>query len=175
MIHIEFQEQDIDRFYHNFLKENHHKIRLKNFALYLKCIGYSHNEINKLCRISKPTLATYIKEFKTEGFAGFEKLKWKGQKSELNSYIDIIDKDFELNPPKTVVEAQERIMKLTGIQRSPTQIRDFLRNKLKYRYLKTGSLPGNGKNDDDEKETERQDFKKKSSNHCWSRQELARR
>ncbi len=170
MIGLEFTEQDQERFFYNFMKADHHKIRLKNFVLYLKGLEFPHSDICKLSRISRPTLASYLKEFKTGGFKSFEHLKWKGQASELNKFIKIIDDDFNLKPPKSITEAQQRIKDLTGISRSPTQIRAFLRNKLDYRYLKAGSLPGNGKNDDAGKEEERDDFVKKNSIHFWLRQ-----
>lgn len=175
MINIQFGKQDSDKFYKNFLGEYHHKTRLKNFALYLKCMGFSHSEIYKLCRISKPTLVSYLKDFKTGGFDSFQILNWKGQKTKLYEYKDRIESDFNANPPRSILEARERIEKLTGISRSPTQIQDFLKSKLNYRYLKVGSLPGNGKDDDEEKENERDDFKKNNLNRCWIKQEKERR
>jgi len=175
MINIQFEEQDSDKFYENLLRENHHKTRLKNFALYLKCMGFSHTEIYKLCRISKPTLVGYLKDFKTGGFESFKKLNWKGQKTKLYEHKDRIEADFNANPPRSILEARERIEELTGISRSPTQIQDFLKSKLSYRYLKVGSLPGNGKDDDEEKEIERHRFKKNNSNHYWIKQEKERR
>jgi len=175
MINIQFEEQDLDTFYENFLREDHHKTRLKNFALYLKCMGFMHLEIYKICRISKPTLVNYLKDFQTGGFESFQKLNWKGQKTKLYDHKDCIDSDFNTNPPKSILEARKRIEELTGISRSPTQIRDFLQNKLNYRYLKAGSLPGNGKDDDYEKEIERENFKKNNLNHCWIKQKKERK
>jgi hypothetical protein len=175
MITIQFREQDSDKFYENLLRESHPKTRLKNFALYLKCMGFPHTEIYKLCRISKPTLVSYLKDFKTGGFDSFQILNWKGQKTKLYEYKDRIESDFNANPPRSILEARERIEKLTGISRSPTQIQDFLKSKLNYRYLKVGSLPGNGKDDDEEKENERDDFKKNNLNRCWIKQEKERR
>lgn len=175
MINIQFGDQDSDKFYENFLREDHHKTRLKNFALYLKCIGFSHAEIYRLCRISKPTLVSYLKDFKTGGFESFQKLNWKGQKTKLYEHKDRIEADFNANPPRSILEARERIEKLTGISRSPTQIQDFLKSKLSYRYLKVGSLPGNGKDDDEKKENERDAFKKNNLNRCWIKQEKEKR
>lgn len=175
MINIQFRDQDSDKFYENFLRENHHKTRLKNFALYLKCMGFSHAEIYRLCRISKPTLVSYLKDFKTGGFESFQKLNWKGQKTKLYEHKDRIEADFNANPPRSILEARERIEKLTGISRSPTQIQDFLKSKLSYRYLKVGSLPGNGKDDDEKKENERDAFKKNNLNRSWIKQEKEKR
>jgi hypothetical protein len=44
-----------------------------------------------------------------------------------------------------------------------------MRDKLGYRFLKAGAVPGNGREDDNVKELEREEFKKKLSTHCWTR------
>ena len=174
MITIEFKDGNLEKLYNNSLNAKHPKIRLKNFALYLKCKELPHSQICDICRISEPTLAKYLKYFKEGGFARLEELKWNGQQSELNAYTDLIDRDFEQNPPRTINEALCRIEKLTGLKRSPTQIQYFLKNKLKLKYLKMGSIPGNGKDDDVEKEMEREDFKKKLLIHYWIKPEKER-
>ena len=169
MIKIQFKDGDSDTLFSNFLREDHHKARLKNLVLYCKSIGMSHGEILDFCRISEPTLASYLKEFQSGGFEALKKTSGKGQPSDLNRYIDLIDEDFSMRPPKSAVEAQGRIQELTGIKRSPTQIRSFMRDKLGYRFLKAGAVPGNGREDDNVKELEREEFKKKLSTHCWTR------
>ena len=138
-------------------------------VLHLKGLDYPHKEICRICRISKPTLIKYFNEFTDEGISGIKKLKWKGQLSKLNEYKDLIDKDFENNPPKMITEAQDRIEKLTGIKRCPTQIQSFIK-KLNYKFLKVGSIPGNGDGKDEQREEEREQFKKKSWNHYWKKQ-----
>jgi transposase len=169
MIKLIIEKEKQEMLYENFLTENHRKICLKNFVLYLKSFDYPHNEICKLAQISKPTLTEYLTEYKNNGIESFKIKKWKGQPSKLNDYIDIIDKDFEINPPKSINEAQERIEKLTGIKRSPTQIQIFIK-KLNYKYLKMGSIPGNGDGNDEKREEIREEFKKKSWNHAWIKQ-----
>lgn len=170
MINIDFKQQDIEQLFTNFIRAKHHKTRHKNFVLYLKSLDLPHKEIYNIARVSKPTLVRYLKEYENGGLESFEKLNWEGQPSKLDNYKDIIDNDFSGNPPKTISEAKVRILELTGLERSPTQIRIFLRNKLGYRYLKAGSLPGNGKDDDDKKEEEREEFVKKNSTRFWMKQ-----
>jgi len=153
----------------NILYESHHKTRLKNFVLYLKSLNFKHKDICHICRITKPTLTEYLTEFKEQGIESFKINKWKGQISKLNEYKELIDNDFENNPPKSINEAQERIEKLTKIRRSPTQIRSFMKS-LKYKYLKIGSIPGNGDGQDLMREESREEFKKKNLNHVWKKQ-----
>jgi len=175
MITISFQEQDSDNLFTNFLRADHHKTRLKNLVLYFKSIQMSHKDIKKICRISEPTLVSYLKDFESGRFEALETLKWAGQKTKLNDFKECIDQDFSLNPPQSIQEAQERIKQLTGIVRSQTQIRAFLKDKLNYRYIKAGSVPGNGKDNDQEKEKEREEFKKNDLNHFWIRQKNKRK
>ncbi len=169
MIQVLIEEEVQSLLYSNILFEEHSKTRLKSFVLYLKSFDLKHNEICKICRITKPTLTGYLKEFNNKGIDSFKSLKWKGQSSKLNEYKAIIDNEFEKEPPKSINEAQDRIEKLIGIRRSPTQIRMFLK-KLKYKYLKTGSIPGNGDGQDETREEEREDFKKNNWNPVWKKQ-----
>lgn len=46
---------------------------------------------------------------------------------ELDSHRDEIYSSFEINPPKSLEEAQKRIAKLTGIKRSITRIYSYLK------------------------------------------------
>ena len=172
MIKIFFTKKNQDKLFHNFTYEEHSKTRQKNFVLYLKSFGLKHKEIIGISRISEQTLLNYLKEYKNKGIDSFEKHRWKGQVSQLLKFKDLIENDFEKNPPKTTTEAQYRIEQLTGIKRSPTQIREFMKKKLALKYLKAGSIPGNGKDDDYEKECERQEFKKNSWNHAWRKQKM---
>jgi transposase len=168
MKNIEINKDIQNELYNNILNENHPRVRLKNLVLYLKSFGLKHNDICDMCFITRPTLSTYIEEYKEKGIEGLKNINWKGQPSELNDYKDIIENDFEINPPKNVNEAQDRIEKLTGIRRCPTQIREFMK-KLKFKYLKIGSIPGNGDGRDEDREQERENFKKKSLNHSWKK------
>jgi transposase len=169
MIKITIDQKIQEQLFSNILYEVHHKTRLKNFVLYMKSFDFEHKDICKICRITKPTLTEYLNEYKDKGIDNFKTLKWKGQPSKLNDFKSVIDKDFENNPPKTINESQERIEKLTGIKRSPTQVRLFLKG-LKYKYLKMGSIPGNGDGQDEVREETRQEFKKKNWNHAWMKQ-----
>ena len=61
-------------------------------------------------------------------------------KSELESQRETLKKYFEKNPPATINEAVYRIEELTGIKRSPTQVRKFLKS-MGMKCLKVVSLP----------------------------------
>ena len=60
--------------------------------------------------------------------------------SELNNFSDLIVEEFTNTPPSSIKEARLRILKLTGIKRSHTQIAKFLK-KLGMRLLKPTPVP----------------------------------
>ena len=84
------------------------------------------------------------------GLEGLKLLNYKGQPSQLHPYSQVIKESFNENPVSTIQEARERIIVLTGLERSPTQIRLFLK-KLGLKYLKTGNIPGGEKGNTEKK------------------------
>ena len=67
--------------------------------------------------------------------------KFKGSLSELNPHAETLKAHFQEHPPRTVAEAQAEIEHLTGIKRSPTQIRAFLK-RIGLACRKVGFVPG---------------------------------
>ena len=94
-----------------------------------------------LCQISKTTLTKYIRQYKKGGVEALKKLEYKGQTSKLNHYGEQIEEYFKKHPASSVAEASDAIEKITGIKRSPTQIREFMK-RIGLRCLKVGYVPG---------------------------------
>jgi hypothetical protein len=72
----------------------------------------------------------------------------------LNKYSDILKDYFEENPPSNVAEASDAIEKLTGIKRSPTQVREFMK-RIGMRCLKVGYVPGKSVKEEKIREVEK--------------------
>ncbi len=72
MIKISFNTNEIEKLRQERFHHPSIKVQQKMEAVYLKSMGVRHNEICRLCGISKPTLITYLKEYQ-EG--GITKLK----------------------------------------------------------------------------------------------------
>jgi transposase len=87
----------------------------------------SHKEICHICRISKTTLTTYLKQYLDSGMEGLKTLGYKGQPSALLEHKHTLEAYFKEHLPRTTAEAQDIIEQLTGIKRSPTQVRVFLK------------------------------------------------
>ncbi len=141
MIRIEFTQDDIEQLFYERYHHPHPQIRKKMEVLYLKSKGLPHQEIRRLCGISKTTLTVYLRQYQAAGIEGLKELNYKGQPSELNPYADMLKAHFRLHPPRTSGEAQAEIERLTGVKRSPTQIRAFLK-RIGLRSRKEGYVLG---------------------------------
>lgn len=142
MIKLEFSEVEIEALDYERYHHPHPQVQRKMEVLYLKSQGLSYGQILQLCRIkSRTTLAIYLRQYESGGIEAIKRLDYKGQSSELNEHTTTIKAYFEAHPPRTAAEAQSEIERLTGIKRSPTQIKAFLK-RIGLRCRKVGYLPG---------------------------------
>jgi transposase len=98
-------------------------------CLTLMAFGISNGEINKKLGVSFPTLRKYRSALESKEIDQLFEFQGGRTKSALNDYEDIILKDFGANPPKTLRDAQERIQKLTGLNRSLNRVRVWLKKR----------------------------------------------
>lgn len=87
MINIEFTSEEIDALE---LERYHHpdpKVQKKMEVLYLKSQQLAHQDICRLCRISEPTLVTYLKHYQ-EG--GIDQLKKTGMQAQLAHWTHML-------------------------------------------------------------------------------------
>lgn len=152
----EKQALSYERFHHS-----HPRVRRKMEALWLKSQGLAHKDIAQLVSVSEKTLRSYFQQYVDDGIAGLKELHFRQPQSELVGHQEAITTYFRAHPPASINEAVNAIRYLTGLTRSPTQVRLFLKEKCGMKRLKTGTLPA--KADPDVQET----FKKKNSNHAW--------
>jgi transposase len=141
MLKIEFTTEDIKKLHYERYHHPHPKVQKKMEVLYLKSQGITHKEICRLSQITKTTLTKYIRQYQSGGIEGLKNLGYTGQSSTLNQHSDSLKEYFKSHPPSTVAEASTVIEKLTGIKRSPTQVRAFLK-RIGMRCLKVGFVPG---------------------------------
>jgi transposase len=158
MIRIEFSEEekqalDYERYHHP-----HPHVQRKMEALWLKSQKLPHKDICRFTGISKHTLCTYLEAYKEGGINKLKEINFYKPKSVLSLHEKTIEIYFREHPPASINEARDKIHELTGISRSPTQVRQFL-TSLGMRPRKVGMMPAKG-------DAKKQDaFKKK----IWSR------
>jgi transposase len=111
-------------------------------ALWLKSQGLPHGQIAQLANITGNTLRDYF-PLSLEG--GVERLKdvvIQGPESARQEHSPSLEAYFRAHPPATIKGAQSKIEALTGIKRSETPVREFLKkNSLSVGAASAGSPP----------------------------------
>lgn len=153
MIDIEFTTEQIDTLEYDRYHYPDPKIQKKLEVVYLKSQGLQHQEICRICRICKTTLVSYLRQYQEGGLERLKETHYAGQANELQEHEATLKAYFEAHPPQTSAEAQAAIEKLTGIKRSPTQVRAFMR-RMGMRCRKVGYVPGKAANPDKQAEQE---------------------
>jgi transposase len=155
MIKIEFSEQDLktidyERFHHPIPR-----VQRRMEVLWLKSQGFPHKQIAKISGTCDNAVTKYLRLYRQGGLDEIRKVNFYRPQSELDKHRDSIEQHFRENPVASIAEAAAEIEKLSGIQRSKTQVGVFLK-KLGMRYRKVGSVPAGADPDAQE------EFKKKS-------------
>jgi transposase len=108
----------------------HHPIPLvqrRMEALWLKSHGLSHGQIAQLVNITENTLRDYFQLYLDGGVERLKEVALQGPESALQEHYASLEAYFRAHPPATIKEAQNKIEALTGIKRSETQVREFLK------------------------------------------------
>lgn len=125
-------------------------VRRKALSIAMKKVGIDNEKISQIVLVSPRRVSNYVKEYNEKGIDSVTYNNPYRPKSKLEDYQELIKEDFEKNPPATANEASDRVEKLTGIKRSPTQIRNFM-HKLEMKHLKVGHIPAKANPEEQEK------------------------
>jgi len=132
----EIQQLSYERYYYP-----NPLVRKRMHSVYLKCaFDYEHQEIGLIVGRHPNTVTQDIKCFQSKGIEGLKQIKYGTNKSDLVVFAGILKDYFEANPATSVKEVRQRIKELTGIQRSPTQVRAFMK-RIGLKQFKTGHTP----------------------------------
>jgi transposase len=96
-------------------------------ALWLKSQGLAHGQIAQLVNITENTLRGYFQLYLEGGVERLKEVAVQGPESALQEHYASLEAYFRAHPPATIKEAQSKIEALTGIKRSETQVREFLK------------------------------------------------
>jgi transposase len=140
MIKIEFSEEDKAELQYERFHHPHPRVQMKMEALWLKSQGVAHHVITQLVGISANTLRSYLREYEDGGIEGLKEIRFYRPSSELMPHAESIEKQFRSSPPSSTNEAIAAIETLTGIRRSPTQVRIFMK-RLGMKHRKVGVFP----------------------------------
>ena len=158
MLRITFSEPEITDLRYERYQHPHPRVQMKMEALLLQSRNLPHHEIAACVGVSGPTLRTYFRTYLIGGIAALREVHFYQPESELERHRTTLVAHFSAHPPANATHAAAMIEELTGIKRSPTQIRIFLK-KLGLKRLKTYAIPA--KYDQERQET----FKKTNLSH----------
>jgi transposase len=140
MLQIAFTESEKAKLKHERFHHPHPRVQQKMEVLWLKSQNLPHWQICELAGISENTLRKYCRAYKQGGIEKLKEINFRKPKSELEAHQGTIEGHFRSSPPATIAQAIEQIITLTGIKRSPTQVRIFMKS-MGMRCLKVGAVP----------------------------------
>lgn len=99
-------------------------------AIRLKAHGMLHKEIAEIVGITENTLRNYFELYEQGGIEKLKEIHYYQPESELKGYIVSLEAYFREHPPATMKQAQHEVEVITGVKRSETQVREFLKKNL---------------------------------------------
>jgi len=111
----------------------HHPVPLvqrRMWALWLKSNHLPHGLIAQLVGVTENTIRDYFQLFVEGGIEKLKEVDFYQPESALLEHTTSLEGYFRDHPPATIKEAQSKIETLTGIQRSETQVAEFLKKNF---------------------------------------------
>jgi transposase len=158
MLDLTFTDADIEALRTLRFAHPHPCVQRKMEAVLLRSQGVKQEHILPVCQISKATYFRYLAQYQAGGVEALKQVRSHKPQSQLQEHRASLEAYFLAHPPATVGEACAVIKEWTGLERQPTQVRQFL-HSLGLKPRKVGAIPA--KADVEAQET----FRKNS----WSR------
>ena len=118
------------------------QVRDKMWTIWLLHCGLTRQKAAEIVGVSRATVQRYVEAYRQGGLDELRRSNVQRPPSELAAFRDIIRASFEEKPACTIAEACDRIEKLTGLHRSPTQVRKFLKDLgMKWQRIRAIPVP----------------------------------
>ena len=124
---FEFSSETVEEI--NYQRYNHLAplVQRRMDAIRLKAFGMLHKEIAEIIGITENTLRDYFELYEQGGLEKLKEIHYYQPESELKEHIVSLETYFREHPPATIKQAQHEVEVITGVVRSETQIREFLK------------------------------------------------
>jgi len=116
------------------------RVREKMLVLWLLHCGTTREKAAEIVGIGRATVQRYVAAFRAGGLDGLRQCNPRRPSSEMAAYRDVIRESFEKEPARTMAEACDRIFRLTGLRRGPSQVRKFLKD-MGLRFQRVRMIP----------------------------------
>jgi transposase len=137
---VTFSEADLVAIRHERYHHPDPQVQRKMNVLWLKHHNKTHEEIAVLADVSRSTVQRCVTDYLEGGLANVFPSYSEGPASVLDEHRPSLEEYFAKHPPRSVKEAQKVIEEQTGIHRSKTQVRKFLK-RLGLRPRKMAAIP----------------------------------
>jgi transposase len=107
-------------------------------ALWLKAHGLPHAQIAELVGVAENTIREYFELYQQGGVEKLKELNYYQPESQLKAHVISLETHFKEKPPASVKQAQHEIEIITGVHRSETQVREFLKKNSISVAVKSG-------------------------------------
>jgi transposase len=117
-------------------------VREKMLVLWLLHHGLTRQKTAEIVGLGRATVQRYLVAFREGGLDGLRRSNLTRPVSEMAAYRDLIRESFEKQPARTIAEASQRILELTGLRRGPSQVRKFLKDLgMKWQCVRALPVP----------------------------------
>lgn len=127
------------------LKEQHPEplVRRRLLVVWSLHGGLTREQAAQVAGVDRSTVQRFVAMYRDGGLeALLQEPGYVGRGSDLARHTDVIRQSFEKQPVRSMAEACHRIEALTGIKRSPTQVRKFLTGMgLKWQRVRAIPVP----------------------------------
>ena len=86
-----------------------------------------HAQIAVLVDVTENTIRDYFELYQAGGVEKLKEIHYYQPESELKEHIVSLEAYFREHPPATIKQAQHEVEVITGIKRSESQVREFLK------------------------------------------------
>ena len=117
------------------------RVQQKMEVLWLKSYGLPHDRIAAYAGVSRRTVQRYLRDYRTGGLDRLRRCPWHQPVGALREHEASLEEYFWEHPPRSAKHAQAVIEQQTGLRRSLTQVRHFLKDRLALRWRKVGAVP----------------------------------
>ena len=94
---------------------------------FVKAHQLPHAQIAVLVDVTENTIRDYFELYQAGGVEKLKEIHYYQPESELKEHIVSLEAYFREHPPATIKQAQHEVEIITGIKRSESQVREFLK------------------------------------------------
>jgi transposase len=126
-IQLEFTPEILKELYYQRYNHLAPLVQRRMDALWLKAHDLPHAQIAELVGVTENTIREYFELYQHGGLEKLKELNYYRPESQLNAHIVSLEAHFREHPPASIKEAQSEVEAITGVKRSETQVREFLK------------------------------------------------